>query len=130
MLDLPTDASTYQLYQSGVSNPVYSASGTSWAANGLGDGNYSYYRHSLQRVGCSGSSNAASATVLLPPTWVTKPPSLASASDGRDQTTTIYSRSGTSTSVTLGGLVGDTFYYQVQACLSASQCSVWVEAST
>jgi hypothetical protein len=50
-------------------------------------------------------------------------------SGGRNQTTTIYSGSGTTTSVTLGGLVDDTFYYKVQACLSASQCSAWVEAS-
>lgn len=41
-----------------------------------------------------------------------------------------YSGTGTSTTVTLAGLVDDTFYYKVQACLSASQCSAWVEAST
>ena len=148
-----TGASTYKLYQGGVSNPVYNAGGTSWAASGLGDGNYSYTVVACNTSGCSGSSNAASATVLRPSSWVTKPPSLATVnvafgmswsavsgatsyhvqqteSGGRNQTTTIYSGAGTSATVTLGGLVGDTFYYQVQACLSASQCSAWVEAST
>ena len=43
---------------------------------------------------------------------------------------TIYRGAATNAKVTLSGLVGDTFYYQVQACLSASQCSAWVEAST
>ena len=50
-------------------------------------------------------------------------------SDIPTPTITIYNGTGTSTAVTLIGLVDDTFYYYVQACLTASQCSAWVEAS-
>ena len=60
-----TDATSYRLHQNGVL--VYSASGTSWSASGLGNGNYAYTVQACNAAGCSTASNSATVTVLLVP---------------------------------------------------------------
>lgn len=46
----------------------------------------------------------------------------------RNAVKALYSGSGTSTGVTLSGVVGDDFQYAVQAC-NANGCSAWANAS-
>jgi hypothetical protein len=151
-----TGAASYQVNVSangGAWTAAWSGTGTSWSPSGLADGTYAYRVYGHNASGWGAPSNTVTVTVVRPSSWVTKPPALATVnvrfgmawsavsgattyhvqqtqSGGTTPTTTIYSGTGTTTTVVLSGPIDHTFYYKVQACLSASQCSAWVEAST
>lgn len=125
-------ATSYQLYQSGTSSPVYNASGTSWTSSSLPSGSYTYTVYGCNGSTCGFASNPVTVTVvpasapsLSGPAWSTGSITLnwnAVAGATRYQlnqnlggTVTVpYNANGTSW--TSGSLANGNYAYQVFAC--------------
>ena len=145
-----TGATSYALQEqinSGSWNTIQTASTTSRAISGKGNGSYGYRVQACNGSGCSPWSVVASVTVLLPPpatAGLTVPATSSgsvavswSASStatsytlqhrlGAGGWNTVYSGGGTSTAVAESAT--GTYSYQVQAC-NAGGCSAWTASS-
>jgi YD repeat-containing protein len=145
-----TGATSYVLQEqinSGSWSTIQTASATNRAISGKGNGTYGYHVQACNSSGCSPWSVVASVAVLLPPpataslavpatssgnVVVSWPVSSTATSYtlqhrlGAGGWTTVYSGSGTST--TVAESTTGTYTYQVQAC-NAGGCSAWTASS-